>query len=63
MKPEIGDLIRWFEHFGFIEDARGVDIKVRWLSPLTKVPWDKTTTGYHWLKRNSVHVLSKAQKK
>ena len=55
--PRLGDLVSWVEDVGIVEETRGTDVKIRWLTPI-KNGFDDIKIC--WVARRSVEILSRA---
>jgi len=49
------------EHIGIVEGAMGIDILVRWTTPIENLPGCAMPCTNSWLTRGSVCVLSRAK--
>ena len=60
--PRVGDLVIWEGvHAGIVEEARGIDVLVRWAAPIKDLPGCSLPCTSSWLPRASVNVLARAK--
>jgi len=57
--PRLGDLVSWVEDVGIVEETRGTDVKIRWLTPI-KNGFDDRKIDFSWMTRRNVEVISRA---